>query len=339
MKFGIREICDVTFKAAADNQKVGTAEFKKYQPVFTIDTAQTSEMSQESTTVYAQGGRGYNRLIAWEGEKTMTFTVTDALISPMGLAVLSGAGLIDLDGAQKGKNVVHVHVTSDVAVTAGVGTIDFDTIAEEIGVPSTATINLCSTTETPVYGTLVDGSGYGYKWYNLVDMAAADSEGTAIEAEKALIPVKDGDKVTFTVQKMVKDEKDPEKETAETDTDVNGTVRFDYYVVMTEGATQIEIKPGDFGGYFYVEADTLFRREDNGQDMAATLTFPRVKVQSGFTFTMAATGDPSTFDFTMDAFPGYTQFDKTKKVCVTMAIVGSDAQGAGEGGSHPSHLD
>lgn len=332
MKFGIREICDVTFKAAADNQKVGTAEFKKYQPVFTIDTAQTSEMSQESTTVYAQGGRGYNRLIAWEGEKTMTFTVTDALISPMGLAVLSGAGLIDLDGAQKGKNVVHVHVTSDVAVTAGVGTIDFDAIAEEIGVSSTATINLCSTTETPVYGTLVDGSGYGYKWYNTIAMAAADSEGAAIDPVKALIPIKDGDKVTFTVQKT--GESGPE-----TDTDVTGTVRFDYYVVMTEGATQIEIKPSDFGGYFYVEADTLFRREDNGQDMAATLTFPRVKVQSGFTFTMAASGDPSTFDFTMDAFPGYTQFDKTKKVCVTMAIVGSDAQGAGEGGTHPSHLD
>ena len=25
-------------------------------------------------------------------------------------------------------------------------------------------------------------------------------------------------------------------------------------------------------------------------------------------------GDPSTFTFTMDAFPGYTAFDKTKKV-------------------------
>lgn len=70
MKFGVREICDVTFKAAANNQKVGTQTFKQYQPVFVIDTAQTSEMSQESTTVYAQGGKGYNRLIAWEGERT-----------------------------------------------------------------------------------------------------------------------------------------------------------------------------------------------------------------------------------------------------------------------------
>ena len=44
MKFGVREICDVTFKATAENQKVGKKTFKKYQPVFTIDTAQTSNM-------------------------------------------------------------------------------------------------------------------------------------------------------------------------------------------------------------------------------------------------------------------------------------------------------
>ena len=52
---------------------------------------------------------------------------------------------------------------------------------------------------------------------------------------------------------------------------------------------------------------------------------------------MAASGDPSTFDFTMDAFPGYTQFDHTKKVCVTMAIVGADAQGASDSGTHSAH--
>ena len=130
MKFGVREICDVTFKATAENQKVGKKTFKKYQPVFTIDTAQTSNMEQASTTVYAQGGKGYNRLIAWEGEKTLTFTVTDALMSPMGLAVLTGAGLINADE----KNTVHVHVTIDANVKEGVATIDYDTLADEIGI-------------------------------------------------------------------------------------------------------------------------------------------------------------------------------------------------------------
>jgi hypothetical protein len=36
---------------------------------------------------------------------------------------------------------------------------------------------------------------------------------------------------------------------------------------------------------------------------------------------MASTGDPSTFTFTMDAFPGYTAFDKTKKVLCVIQVV------------------
>lgn len=36
---------------------------------------------------------------------------------------------------------------------------------------------------------------------------------------------------------------------------------------------------------------------------------------------MASTGDPSTFTFTMDAMPGYTYFDKKKKVLCVMQII------------------
>ena len=53
MKFGVREIVDVVFKATEDNQKVGTQTFKKYQPVFMIDTATTSSLEQATTVVYA----------------------------------------------------------------------------------------------------------------------------------------------------------------------------------------------------------------------------------------------------------------------------------------------
>ena len=61
--------------------------------------------------------------------------------------------------------------------------------------------------------------------------------------------------------------------------------------------------------------------------MPAELTFPNVKIQSNFTFTMASTGDPSTFTFTMDAFPGYTYFNPTKKVLCAMQII-DDAEEA-----------
>ena len=36
---------------------------------------------------------------------------------------------------------------------------------------------------------------------------------------------------------------------------------------------------------------------------------------------MASTGDPYIFTFTLDAFPDYTKFDKTKKVLFALQIV------------------
>ena len=47
---------------------------------------------------------------------------------------------------------------------------------------------------------------------------------------------------------------------------------------------------------------------------------------------MAGTGDPSSFNFTMDAFPGYTYFDKTKKVLCVLQIAG-DVTGATDAGT------
>lgn len=115
MKFGVREICDVVLKAKADNQKVGNTTFSKGQPVIYFDTLKTSSMEGAATTVYAQGGRGNSRLVAWEGERTVTFTMEDALISPLGFMILSGAGLIEASSGENG-NTITVHATENVVV-------------------------------------------------------------------------------------------------------------------------------------------------------------------------------------------------------------------------------
>lgn len=98
-------------------------------------------------------------------------------------------------------------------------------------------------------------------------------------------------------------------------------VLVDYYVKRTGGAQTIEITPDKFGGNYYLEADTLFRRESDGVDMPAEFIIPNCKVQSNFTFSMASTGDPSTFTFTMDAFPDYTKFDQTHKVLAAIQVI------------------
>ena len=295
-RFGSREICDVTFKALTNNQKVGNKEFKAGQPVFVIDTATTSNMEQASTTVYAQGGKGYNRLIAWEGEKTLTFTVTDALMSPLGLAVLTGAGL------SEDANVKHIHVTYDVAIgNDGNGSITVEQLAAELGLPKDSTIEVCNDTALKPYATILDSNGAGVGWADDIELSGTNSTTLnniiEVASEKPL-----NVKSTLGAGK---------------------TIKLDFYVRMTTGATEITVAPDDFGGYFYVEADTLYRNQD-GKDMAATITFPKVKIQSGFTLTMAPNGDPSTFDFVMDAFPAYTYFDQTKKVVCDITIVSGD---------------
>ena len=52
-RFGSREICDVTFKAATNGFTLNGHPFKAGQPVFVIDTATASSMEQATTTVYA----------------------------------------------------------------------------------------------------------------------------------------------------------------------------------------------------------------------------------------------------------------------------------------------
>jgi hypothetical protein len=93
MKFGVRECCDVVFRAKAP-MKVGNKIFYKGEPVIYFDSLKTSTLEGAATTVYAQGGKGNARLMSWDGERTVTFTMEDALISPEGLSILSGAGII-----------------------------------------------------------------------------------------------------------------------------------------------------------------------------------------------------------------------------------------------------
>lgn len=81
--FGIREVCHCVF----------TPKDPTKHPSFVIDTAKMSSLESASTTVYAQGGSGNSRLMAWEGEKTLTFTIEDALLTRESFRALTGASV------------------------------------------------------------------------------------------------------------------------------------------------------------------------------------------------------------------------------------------------------
>lgn len=271
MRVGVREICDVVLKAKA-NQKLGNLCFKPGMPVMYFETAKTSSLEGAATTVYATGGKGNSRLIAWEGEKTLTFTLEDALISPLGFAILSGAGLAEASAEKP----IKVHQTSDIIV-------DGEGFVTLTGVKVDATAD--------VYVMKLDGNG--------------EMIGLPIKATAEVT----GNDTTIEADGLVVDE----------------LVKVDYYVEKTAKASEITITPDKFAGFYYLEASTLFRKEETGEDLPAEFVIPKVKVQSNWTFSMAATGDPSTFTFTMDAFPDYTKFDKTKKVLACLQIIDEGA--------------
>lgn len=277
MKFGVREICDVVLRAKG-TVKVGETTFSHDEPVIYFDSAKTSTVEGSATTVYATGGRGNNKLLAWEGEKSVTFTMEDALLSPLGFSILSGAGLVDATQVTGGMKV-HTTLTTVVDVT---------------DVSSGIVVNLGELTGK----TIAEEKAYAFIM----------KDGQIVERLEPATP--SGGSVTFTRKRKAAGQLTGPQ-----------TVMVDFYVSVATGAVEMTIEPDKFGGFYYLEASTLFRRQDNGQDMAAAFVIPKVKIQSNFTFSMASSGDPSTFTFTMDAFPDYTKFDPTKQVLFALQII------------------
>ena len=301
MKFGVREICDVVLKAKA-NQKIGNKQFYKNEPVIYFDTLKTSSMEGAATTVYAQGGRGNARLVAWEGERTVTFTMEDALISPEGFMILSGAGLIEAGTDEDGKAVtIKQHITQ---------TVDKKDVTAE-GSKLTIPVD-----HVPYFGEGDDRSE-DYVYVFIMKDGEIISEHYLAHTSST-----DGakDVVVDTFTRTDADQTEYNPADLATDLVDYDAVMVDYYTERTSGAKQIEITADKFGGNYYLEAATLFR-DQNGVDMPAEFIIPNCKIQSNFTFTMASSGDPSTFTFTMDAFPDYTRFDRSQKVLAAIQII------------------
>ena len=497
MKFGVREICDVVLRAKA-KQKLGSKTFYRGEPVLKFDSLKTSTLEGAATTVYATGGRGNSRLIAWEGEKTMTFTFEDALLSTESFSILSGANLIE-NSIDK---PAYIHKVAKCEVKSG-DSIDFEDSHEPesviIEVNDLIVVDYEKHAVSLAYDNWYYGipfldledarNNYSYHHKELYDCHYTDAEYYCmLQKDNLLVPiaqswiwynfskkktyiqfkdpmVKQGDVilVDYYIKKGGYDNSIPSYENLEfhglkNDDDMGmfdtpsvaredagmkclinlcigpsmnalvyehtiglGTVAttltypnynknatldfqlkicnndleildiltfdpnypitvecvydnelsswssgipcyknhwfslinnqpivtddiYDYFastygneieiygyiasIIKTPASGSvktIEITPDKFAGNYYLEAKTLFRREGDGVDMPAEFVIPNGKIQSNFNFTMASSGDPSTFTFTMDAFPDYTKFDHKKKVLAAIQIMEDNA--------------
>ena len=317
-RYGVREICDVTFKALT-SVDIGNQHFDAGQPVLILDTAKTSSLEGAATTVYAQGGKGNPRLIGWDGEKTLTFTVEDALISAESFAMLSGAGIVRGTGTSNATagQKVYVHTMYDLVVE---GDADNGGLYAKLPQDVRDGATLVVSKEAPVYAVTLDNAGAPKHFLSAISQTEifTDKElETAITVgDRGIVQVAANADLYFKIDVS---------STLNVYTDQNvvpgDSIKIDCYTVHGAGATELQIDAENFAGYYYIEADTLFREEATGQDLPAQFVIPRGKIQSNFTFTMANSGDPSTFTFTIDCFPAYTKFNKTKKVLATLQVL------------------
>lgn len=342
-RFGIREICDVVFKPLT-SVDIGNQHFDAYQPVLYIDSAKTSSLEGAATTVYAQGGKGNPRLVGWDGEKTLTFTLEDALLSPISFSMLSGAGVVkgrkkdEKNGLDAQK--IFVHANYDMVVEK-LGADDYVcklTDEERNGA------TLVVSKEAPIYPVTLNSAGAQADYLSAITETEVGTLGedgaftalakftaeVAKKSETDLLAdttgylkgngeiVAPGKTLVFKLGKDTPGDDRQDVPVAEGD-----TVRIDCYEMHEDGAYEMQIDASTFAGYYYIEASTLFRDEETGEDMPAEFVIPRGKIQSNFTFTMANSGDPSTFTFTIDCFPAFTKFNRKKKLMAALQVVGN----------------
>lgn len=272
-------------------------------------------------------GWGNPRLIAWEGDKTLTLTMEDALMSPEGLAILAGADLI----AGTDDAPIYVHQTSQVeAIADNKIELPKGVIPCWNGGPVTGEDGKV---KYPV--TYTDGSGEeGSKKYIFHQSAdifcmKLDDNGEIVAEPCAPASVA-YDKATDITTIECHADGVPGDSTTKTNSIVKGDIVLVDYYVQKKAGFQIEITADKFGGNFYIEGETLFRREADGVDMPAEIIIPNGKIQSNFNLSMANSGDPSTFTFTIDCFPAYTKFNKTKKVLGLLQVIDEDSLSAEE---------
>lgn len=266
MKFGVREVTDIVFRAKYADQQVGTTTYPKDYPVLLIDSAKMSSLENAVSTVYAQGGRGNPRLLAWDGDRTAIFKFEDSLITNDGLAVLTGSNVVS-SSTQKIRQQISFRASAT-------GNQNFTGAA--LGLPTGATLH---TTITPTLISL-DSSG---------DITGVTTTGVSISLANGITVA-----VTTGIDYII-----------------------DFYCAAD--AKQLQVEAGKFAGYYYIEANTLFR-DSNGVDHPAQISIPKGKIKSNFTLTMSPTGDPSTFAFEIDALPDNTYSVTDKKVLYTLDI-------------------
>lgn len=227
--------------------------------------------------------------------------------------MLSGAGVVD---SKAGKKIIHTTFEGTVKVGASNDYVIVE--AEDMAGYDPIT--------SAKYGTAVTvgNVSVAYEDYKMYGMILDDNQSSVVDylgsseiSTSEVLADRDTNSGADAGDLVIKLKKH----------DASGTYdgrvcRVDCYSVTKNAAvTTLTVDADNFGGTFYIEAETLFRDEATGHDFPATFVIPKGKIQGNFTFNMASSGDPSTFDFTIDCTVGAVRGLSNKKVLYAIDIV------------------
>lgn len=255
-KFGAKEVLDATLY-----------DISTGKPVISFDTLKTSEIEVTTSKTYARGGKGNARLMTWEQLDGAIVRISDALLSPKSLELVSGMA------RSVGTKTVYMRQKS---VWESVdGTMTDKGSNYPLTCSSSGVITLAFTPKESASNILVyladDDCG------TAVDMTGATLSGTTLTLGSTGI-------TTAGTKNVIVYYTYDTGSTAET------------YVVDAE----------HFSGTYKLVGDTVVRNQATGKDESFQIVIPSLKWQSGLKLSFSAEGDPSVQDFECEIQRGST---------------------------------
>jgi hypothetical protein len=250
-KFGAKEVMDVTLY----NMATGA-------PVITFDTLKTSAIDVTSEKVYARGGKGNPKIITWEINKEATMTISDALLSPKSLELVSGMA------TATGSQTIPFRQNHEFDLTNPTTPVDKGDLFP-LTCNSSGVINLAYTPTSAVSSIFVylasDDCGAR------VDMVGASLSTNVLTLGPTGISTAGGKKVIV------------------------------YYEYASPATSQAwTITSDKFAGTYKMVGSTVIRNAETGLDEKFYIICPNLKWSSDLKLDFAAEGDPQPTEFTVE---------------------------------------
>ena len=92
--FGIKELYEVVLKANTD-MTFGARQVEAGEPILYFEKVSIASLSEQSKPILARGGWGNMPYVVWEDRSEMTFTLSEGVVSSLGLGILTSAKMIE----------------------------------------------------------------------------------------------------------------------------------------------------------------------------------------------------------------------------------------------------